>query len=973
MEAQTVFPASLLEIPSLPKGRGMMSSAQVLRTLEQIIQVARRLPIPRTLHLSLGDQALPSSLQSAISRYEGPVYLYNMAPGPKVPANVRCIAVAPQSPLRRDWMLVLYTPHWQIAFIASPQENNQPFSILLMQDRRVILSLGHYLEDFEVNFEMMETQHDFTAQLLWRLASDFSDVTPIARGLSNIAIHSGLAWLIIHRSDERWTTIVRAIHKLTHAKRVALYQLESFTQTLIPLQATESVREVRIQQDSAITRASFSNQIIHGHEDGLAVLAMPIIQGEQVWGVLEVERAKPFSEAEFVSLSLIAELARLSLTMVESSAMADEPQLPETTQLNLPPLAMPELKTTDLSAADEFDTLPTFSGSPGSPSSPMPPPVTDLGTYADDDLYWPELNEFERATSTVEVLAVDAPPFDFQQDEALADDVMPLAQPIVADLFTDDVASPAADSLATMDLFAATPETEMASPYAFSFDFEPSAMMPAPNDDVLIDFDLPPLMAVQPHVEPLQPPMIPTQEDGLWSLAKPLRLQPLRPEPLLSDPAEFVESSVAAPLLSIQPIQQELNMGLPDAQVADDALDILGAIPKMIERPSWPELTAFSQRTVDLGAMEDQPSDFIHQADEEFDFDYPLEADLATERNQRQELEQHVLVLQAQLDEMTQRLNAQQEHIFQLETELKIEQTSGQRQSEELKAREAELNQLREALSQAQQSQLQAQIQLDEMREQWEQRANDYEQMSARLEQSQASYAHVQAELLQLSEHMSRLEQNKAAARRVIATNSLLLFTDLRAYFGRLRERLSRLKSSVSVSQVKLLDQILGESGTISTILSEVEQVSRTNSAGLEPLNLSDVVQQACISVSAKVAQQGLSLQVITHEALVIYGHPTSMARAVYNLLMSVVYLSNGSNPELILLRHADTPRLQLTFTPKNEFVGKLQDYTHHFDHGIPHLSALALAREIIQQSGGSLRVELQGARALLIAEFLEA
>jgi predicted nucleic acid-binding Zn-ribbon protein len=887
MNAQRAFPQSLLQIPTLPKGRGIMSQAQVVRTLERIVEVAARLPVPALLHLSLGDHDLPNSLQRSLRRYEGLVHLYSGA-SVSLP-NVRSIALPPQSPLRREWLLVVYAPHWQIAFLAAPQDQ-QHFSILMLRERAAIRQLGCCLEGFQDRFETFETQHDLTAQLLWRLASDFSDVTPIARGLSDMAFYSGLAWLIIHRPDDRWTVIVRAVQRMTRAERVVLYRLDSLSQTLIPLQATERAHEVHIYQENAVTRASFSSQIIQTQEDGLMVLAVPIIQGEQVWGMLEVRRGEFFNDDEIVSLRLIAELLRLSLTIPADEA---QPQ-PAAPQLHLPPLAEPTPPPRQ-PAAD----APV-------PSALMLPAVSETTPYdAEADLYWPELSEFERATSTLEALAVD------------------LGGSVYVDSPT--ALSPELDFLGAQPILNADPQM-------LRLKLEPPTPSAADSGA--------PVSLSQPFKASFALNQFPAYDDA-WTPTAPLHLSPIRAAQEISSALLSEADSPPPPTLESELSPDRLDFNLSALQLGAEPLESLAVQPSSAEGQSaWLELEQFSQRPIELDAPEDLSAPSIEESSEEVEFNYPLEAELATERNYRQELEQHVQELQAQLSSLNQQLTEAQERVFALETELKLEQMGARRQAEEF---------------QVQLAQLQA----------------AHEEARAELAAVQSEYAQLQAAHEEARAELADL-QARSRQPRLISANSLVLIRDLRGYFDRLRDRLSRLKSSVSVAQVKLLDQIISESGTISTILSEVEQVSCSSGEGLQVLDLVAVLHQALAGVTLKTAQKGFTIPIDAPAQVLIYGHPAGMVRALYNLLMSIVYLSDGSGAQASISLE-DAPCLTLGFTPRPEFASKLNDYLQHFDHGKPHLSALALAREIIQHSGGTLSVQTEGARSALTASFLRA
>jgi predicted nucleic acid-binding Zn-ribbon protein len=909
MNAQRAFPQSLLQIPTLPKGRGVMSQAQVIRTLEQIVEVAARLPVPAPLHLSLGDHDLPTSLQRILRRYEGLVHLYSGA-SVSLP-NVRPITPPPQSPLRREWLLVIYAPHWQIAFLAAPQDQQQ-FSILMLREQAAIRQLGCCLEGFEDRFETLETQHDLTAQLVWRLASDFSDVTPIARGLSDMAFYSGLAWLIIHRPDDRWTVVVRAVQRMMRAERVILYRLDLLSQTLIPLQATARAHEVHIYQENAVIRASFSSQMIQTQEDGLTVLAVPIIQGEQVWGVLEVRRGEFFNDDEIVSLSLIAELLRLSLTIPVDEA----PALPAAPELHLPPLAEPEPPPSQPAA-----NAPV-------PSALMLPAVSETAPYdAEADLYWPELSEFERATSTLEALAVD------------------LSGSVYVDSPT--ALSPELDFLGAQPILKADPpmrrhKLEPPTPSAA----DSGAALSSSSQPIGARFDLDQLSVY----------------DDAWTPTAPLHLSPMRaaqeiPSALLSEAA-----SPPPQALKSEPASARLDFNFSALQLGAEPLESLAVPPSSAEGQSaWLELEQFSQRPIELDAPEDLSAAPLEESGEEVDFNYPLEAELATERNYRQELEQHVQELQAQLSGINQQLAEAQERVFALETELKLEQMGARRQAEEFQAQLAQLQAAYE----------EAQAELAAVQSEYAQLQVAYEEAQAELAAVQSEYAQLQAAHEEARAELADL-QARSRQPRLISANSLVLFRDLRGYFDRLRDRLSRLKSSVSVAQVKLLDQIISESGTISTILSEVEQVSCSSSEGLQVLDLVAVLHQALTGVTLKTAQKGFTMPIDAPAQVLIYGHPTGMVRALYNLLMSIVYLSDGSGAQASISLE-DAPRLTLRFTPRPEFAAKLNDYLQHFDHGKPHLSALALAREIIQHSGGTLSVQTEGARFALAAAFLGA
>jgi signal transduction histidine kinase len=389
----------------------------VRRIMEQIVRLAARMAQPTPLYIGVGAFSDAAPLLPALNRYPDAVALYGRDDIALVAADhIIARPLDGDAPFGEEWFILVGGVNWQIGFAAAPTNAPDHFRCIITRD---LTTLGAWsdLLDAPPLPRALNTQHDLTATLLWEVANAFSEITGVVRGVGDLAMALGFAWLLNHRRQDRWQIAAQAMSSLAGTPQTALYRLNVAEQELTRLPAADSP-PIPLYEDTPITRAVFANQIINVSVDGETIAALPMLQGETIWGAVEVRRAKPFTDAEIESLSVFTELIKLALIAYDMPAIAPARSTSLTPQLDArtddlmrytaePPSssAPPEMPRQAPVAIDDWLTMDMDALS----ADPAPRAINDETTFVTsnlitDEVYWPELDDFERAVETIDQL-----------------------------------------------------------------------------------------------------------------------------------------------------------------------------------------------------------------------------------------------------------------------------------------------------------------------------------------------------------------------------------------------------------------------------------------------------------------------------------------------------------------------------------------------------------------------------------------
>lgn len=403
MFKQNLFPTVF------PKERFVISEARFVSLAQTIIDVAERVVPPASIYVGSGYHSKATFILSRLARYSGRVHLYGVQ-DIVLPAhrNVEIHALPEGSENQR--FAVVGDANWQIMLFGEGADNR--IASFITQDRaiidEVIQTLGITLPEEPFIFSQ---QHELTAQLLWQIASLFDDITPLAKGMDDLKMPLGFAWLLHKRQDDRWTLARRAIQNFFDVYAIDIFRLDVVSQSLAPFDVGGDADAIPLHQDRILTRAVFANDILSGREGRDYVTVVPLVQYEQVWGVIEIRRGSPLQQSELEQVSLLCELIRLALVEFDVPLLADRNTAPpralpaepidlenqawEPPSLHIDTPA-PREQANDEQPDDQDELLFDFD---------LPQSLLNFDTIVpagDETDFWPDLSDFERAMETLD-------------------------------------------------------------------------------------------------------------------------------------------------------------------------------------------------------------------------------------------------------------------------------------------------------------------------------------------------------------------------------------------------------------------------------------------------------------------------------------------------------------------------------------------------------------------------------------------
>jgi|GEM_PF-4846664 len=405
---QEVMNGSIADSIQLPDKRFTLNRDEFKLLIGDVIDILRRMMTATKVYVGAGALSESANLVQSITQSSTKVVVYAYPDGTSISqSNVEVFELDANAPFAKDTFILVQAYTWQLLLLGVPTDTPNELSCIISQDENLISDISHAISvDFVSAVPNRIIQQELTALLLWRVAARFNNITPIASTLGQLAIPMGLAWLLIHRRDNRWQLAERALLSIVKAEKVTIYELDVAQAGLIH-RDTEQHPPISLASNNVVARAALANQVITGEEDGLSLAALPALQGEHVWGVVALTTKTPFDDAHIEQLGLLVEIIKLAL-----DEEIPEPQAPK---LNAQTESLISEVAEASNAADLIIEEPKVT--PPAPSTtrirpvaevipvaaPAPDPHWTIANQQEEDIYWPELDEFEQASSSASV------------------------------------------------------------------------------------------------------------------------------------------------------------------------------------------------------------------------------------------------------------------------------------------------------------------------------------------------------------------------------------------------------------------------------------------------------------------------------------------------------------------------------------------------------------------------------------------
>lgn len=926
--------------PILPNETVILSAAELEALFKCLIRVTGRMTLPATLHLGIGRHSEIGTLMASLTRYPGQVVLYGTPDAALPPHHLRLAEVRDDAPLSRERFLLLYSSSWQTLAVATP--GSEAFHCLLTQDSAVLHQTATLLGAAQDRAAAHESQHALTAQLLWNIAAAFPDIDPLVQGIGGLGAPLSLASSLCQRGE--WQAAVEGLARLLSASSAGLFRLDVGANALAPIITMKPQRMYSLGHDTPLTRAALTREIAFGEEMRSHIAAFPLVNGDHLWGAVEVKRDSAWDDAARNGLALMAEVFRIALHEQNGNLTA------------LPPVSLPAPTTVKPAQDTTIDLWPEFEGD--APESKRTDPLSAQEQQADAGLFskiWPDIPQLESlfppdppADSFEEVLDVfslidsehpnpettNGTPRDedlFTTWPSLEQNNLPGARWPDLNLAGQITSWPDLSSFAgqVVDM-RSTSETPQAERAVYASDTEEWPTVDNAWGDDYHDLEQA-IRAARP-AESGKRTLLEAQLAAEHQLIIDLQRQVVAAQTARAEFEQLLndQQSTRAQLEQMMSQEQEVALEIESHIAAEQKRR--QSLISLLADAEYQRIKIERQLT-DKEALAAQHQAALAQARAVTE---GLESALAVEQNARQELEQELAREQGLSAQVEAQLTAQQAVRASLTVQFD---------------QEAELRRhLEQALAETRAACADMEAQLA------------HEQQTARQLAAQAARERAlrqRAEQALERERAARAEAEYAAVAEIAANDGLQagsFLRDLRLYITRMRERVSRFTQS-GAAPARLADQVVTESNTVIDILSDIALIAQIDVGKHIVPDLGALLQEALASLYQSAAQRQVVLQLAQVEPnLGVSGDHEALLRALYNVILSGVHMSVPQSTLIIALaRREDAADIRVTFHSTGELASKLESFMHHFDQGVPRRSALALARTIVMHHRGAL------------------
>lgn len=404
-----------------------LSSAQLEQIMLLVLMIAKRVMPPCELHIGTGLLSMAGQQAALLHAQPHRVHVYGV---PDIDTSrwhhLHVNKINHRAPLSQERFIFLDTGTWRMGIFARQTDNH--WQTVITQDAVLVQAIAAKLAAPVNPHPYLTWQHEHTADFLWQLTPLFDDMRNVATRFGPLAVSVGMTWLLAANTTFNPQMMVTVFKRISKVEAVALYQLDIIKQQLIPLASTGAADVVTLNQDNALTRAIFANQMMQTNPSpDLHIAALPMVVNNQLWGLLELQHHVPLPEQALSHHQLHVEIIRAAIqaqaigdtTTPDEIAQPDHDPMPQSMPVeeDTPSFMDPSSASVLLPISDDTtsDTLP--SSKPQSHantgltlSASIPTPTTDyaLPDYTADSVenavYWPELDEFEQAYLTINEL-----------------------------------------------------------------------------------------------------------------------------------------------------------------------------------------------------------------------------------------------------------------------------------------------------------------------------------------------------------------------------------------------------------------------------------------------------------------------------------------------------------------------------------------------------------------------------------------
>lgn len=483
----TAFDHALINQAVMPADRFVIAQADLFGLFREVFAIARRIMPAPQLHLGVSQLSHAQPLLPQLQQHTNVVHVYGIPDASLMGAsNIAIHKLRHNAELGREFFLLVQGQTWQFLIVAAILDDTRCEAIMTQDPAALAACAAALAIDDAASIGQPNAHSEFTAQLLWYVATHVSNIQQLAQHAGELAMPLGFAWVLQRGDAQTWAAVAESFRTLSHAQHITLYQLSVSERILTPL--TTDGEAVSLQADSPLTRAIFANQVIRDQGSAHHRTVLPIVEAEQVWGVLDLQSARPYTPDEIDTFKLLIEVIRLAMHQQRLPDQAAARRVPRAAALTAP-----------VAARDDG-------------------PVALSGKYVLDgvapEVEWPDLDDFEQAYLALETPADDAntrhlgdfdleaattqPHFDF----AAMDNVIVSAEPDLPDPTAD---APDESLISTLmaqqrqytelndEAARHGPSPDKIALYeAFAIDMRDSEMIAAASDpaDVLAQFDL---------------------------------------------------------------------------------------------------------------------------------------------------------------------------------------------------------------------------------------------------------------------------------------------------------------------------------------------------------------------------------------------------------------------------------------------------------------------------------------------------
>lgn len=894
--------------------------------------------------------------------------VYSAASTTSLPGTLTHVALSAQDALANEWFLLANDPGWCVLLVAQPDDEQIRFSMTF--DPRVVGAVASRLRTDEVMVAPTLASDVANARLLQHLLALLPSPRSFMKLPPEVGIAMGLTWVFEQRSPEqRWPAALQAITSVIPASQATLYALEGDdNETFIAVWS--STDHYTDAYWPIMREAVERKRIIAQQDDEQSVMMLPITVERQLWGVLQITHAVKSRHVQRLQLASLSAVIGLAIERGELT-------IPDVPAHQLPPRpATPSAMPEEIITRDSEETREGQLDSLGDIDDWL---ANEYASVDANDVHWPELEEFQRATSEVDVPRpllddiIDEIAEELFDSEEAADIVVPSSdEDIAAFEFPDEDDPFLRETTDLPELDQIIDATDLDTPVdtsdADSEDIDDfvtagtqwDSLVPLPDVDDY-EFDL----------DDTFPPF-PAADANLWNTSADLpEDDPLsrysfgEPEPTFEEvpvqPNSFEQDSLLSrfqfeddDLAFNTPLGRPDTSYVPDDDAYRPALLGAGTYDLPDEAEDVPEETFSFGSWSMQGRLEQAPEPpfdrgafpSLDELERQGLFDLSHLTDFVADVPEDEAASVAGPVEPTADDETTveERDEAPFEPVFPWQ-----QATTAQEQ-----ATPTENNALSFDLDQ-----LLRDLQVDEFTAEISTQGV-VEEIDAGLQN--LNDAVIDARLLDVDDLQKRPVAHEP---QPVKTPPAILLRDLRLFLSRIRSRMQRIlppDGGQNRAQAHLANQILSETETTLEILNELTRNINLDQVERKRFDVTTVLKDVLRSRQKSFAEKGLTLDwEPTNDLAVIEGNRDVFTYGLTKLFDGLAaFIVQRGQVWVRLETNPDQATMTIRLIPVHMKPDQLERALRFFHDGVPEQSDLAIAQLVITQHSGTLHTQLQ-------------